>query len=143
MNGSDFLDANILVYAYDPTDPAKQRIARDILRAALTGTAVLSTQVLAEFAATLLHKMKPPALPQQVAAAINAMHPIRLIAPDGRIVVRAIEAHAKYGLHFYDCMIVAAAQRANCARIWSEDMTAGQEYFGVGVENPFAQRRAG
>jgi predicted nucleic acid-binding protein len=142
MSGPDFLDANILVYAYDPADPAKQRIARDLLRAALTGAAVLSTQVLAEFASTLLHKMKPPARLERVAAAINAMHPIRLIAPDARIVVRAVEAHAKYKLHFYDCMIVAAAERANCARIWSEDMNAGQKYFGVGVENPFAPRRA-
>jgi predicted nucleic acid-binding protein len=74
--------------------------------------------------------MKPPALPEQVAAAVNAKHPIRLIAPDARIVVRAVEAHAKYGLRFYDCMIVAAAERANCSRIWS-------------VENPFARLRAG
>jgi predicted nucleic acid-binding protein len=35
-------------------------------------------------------------------------------------------------------MIVAAAERANCARIWSEDLHTGQKYFGVGVENPFA-----
>jgi predicted nucleic acid-binding protein len=35
-------------------------------------------------------------------------------------------------------MIVAAAERANCSRIWSEDLNAGQSYFGVGVENPFA-----
>jgi hypothetical protein len=61
----------ILVYAYDPPDPEKQRIARNLLRAALTGASVLSTQVLAEFASTLLHKMKPSAPPEQVAAAIR------------------------------------------------------------------------
>ena len=50
---------------------------------------------------------------------------------------RAVEAHAKYGLHFYDGMIVSAAERGGCGRIWSEDLNAGQEYFGVVVENPF------
>jgi predicted nucleic acid-binding protein len=34
-------------------------------------------------------------------------------------------------------MIVAAAEKAGCARILSEDLSAGQTYFGVRVENPF------
>jgi predicted nucleic acid-binding protein len=34
-------------------------------------------------------------------------------------------------------MILAAAERAGCQRIWSEDMNAGQSYFGVKVKNPF------
>jgi predicted nucleic acid-binding protein len=42
-----------------------------------------------------------------------------------------------YGIHFYDGMIVAAAERAGCGRIWSEDFNAGQKYFGITVTNPF------
>jgi predicted nucleic acid-binding protein len=34
-------------------------------------------------------------------------------------------------------MIVAAAERAGCGRILSEDLNSGQTYFGVRVENPF------
>jgi predicted nucleic acid-binding protein len=34
-------------------------------------------------------------------------------------------------------MIVAAAERAGCGRIWSEDFNAGQKYFGITVTNPF------
>jgi predicted nucleic acid-binding protein len=34
-------------------------------------------------------------------------------------------------------MIVAAAERAGCKRILSEDFSPGQEYFGVTVSNPF------
>ena len=56
---------------------------------------------------------------------------------DGDLVRRAVEAHASYGIHFYDGMIVAAAERAACVRIWSEDLNDGQEYFGVTVANPF------
>jgi predicted nucleic acid-binding protein len=48
-----------------------------------------------------------------------------------------VEAHATYGLHFYDGMIVAAADRAGCSRIWSEDLNSGQRYFNVEAANPF------
>ena len=137
MPAPEFLDTNVLVYAYDPTDPRKQRIARDLVGKALAGHILTSTQVLAEFAATLLHKAKPAARPEDVAAVLDALGPIRVIVPDGDVVRRAVEVHAAYGVHFYDGMIVAAAERAGCARIWSEDLNPGQEYFGVAVENPF------
>jgi predicted nucleic acid-binding protein len=48
-----------------------------------------------------------------------------------------VQARAAYGIHFYDGMIVAAAERAGCQRILSEDLNAGQQYFGVTVSNPF------
>jgi predicted nucleic acid-binding protein len=73
-----------------------------------------------------------------VAAILDAIAPIPLVIPDGEMVRRAVDARAEYGIHFYDGMIVAAAERAGCAFIWSEDLNPGQAYFGVRVENPFA-----
>jgi predicted nucleic acid-binding protein len=63
MNAPDFLDTNVLVYAYDTTDRRKQRRAQELVQRALDGEMVVSTQVLAEFAATLLHKASAPAKP--------------------------------------------------------------------------------
>ena len=137
MPGHDFLDTNILVYAYDISDLAKQHIAQDLVRKAVAGGLVISTQVLAEFAATLLHKLSPAPSSQDVIALLDALAPIRLIPPDHEIVRRAVEAKSAYGLHFYDGMIVAAAERAGCERIWSEDFNPGQKYFGIAVANPF------
>jgi predicted nucleic acid-binding protein len=48
-----------------------------------------------------------------------------------------VDVRAKYGVHFYDGMIVAAAERGGCGRIWSVDLNTGQKYFGIAVENPF------
>jgi len=137
MPGPDFLDTNVLVYAYDITDPAKQRISQDLVRKAVAGGLVISTQVLAEFAATLLHKLVPAPSSEDVIALLDTLAPIRLIPPDHDIVRRAVEASAAYGLHFYDAMIVAAAERAGCEKIWTEDFNPGQKYFGVAVSNPF------
>ena len=138
MSAPDFLDANVLIYAYDPTDRGKQQSARALVRRALGGEMVVSVQVLAEFAATLLHKLSPPASPEHVKTVLDSLAPIRVVLPDPELVRRAVEASARYGLHFYDGMIVAAAERGGCGRIWSEDLSGGQKYFGVTVENPFA-----
>jgi predicted nucleic acid-binding protein len=137
MTAPEFLDSNVLVYAYDPTDPLRQRIAQDLVRRALAGEIVISTQVLAEFAATLLHKLSPAARPEDLTTLLDTLGPIRAIAPDNHTVRRAVEARATYGVHFYDGMIIASAERAGCGKIWSEDFNSGQRYFDVIVENPF------
>jgi len=137
MPAPEFLDSNVLIYAYDLSDPAKQLIAQDLVRRAVAGGIVTSTQVLAEFAAALLHKLSPAARPEDVIAGLDALGPIKLITPDGDIVRRAVEAHATYGVHFYDGMIVAAAERGGCEQIWSEDFNPGQKYFGIEVVDPF------
>ena len=138
MSASDFLDSNVLIYAYDPKDPRKQSIARELVEKALLGDGVVSVQVLAEFAATLLHKQRPTALPATVREILDAMRPLSVVKPEAETVRRAVQAHEQYGVQFYDGMIIAAAERAGCKKIWSEDLNAGQEYFGVKVENPFA-----
>lgn len=133
----DFLDSNVLIYSYDPRDSRKQEIAQKLVLRAIQGEVLASTQVLAEFASTLLHKMTPAARLDDVKAVLDTLSPIKLVPPDEGIVRRAVEARAAYGIHFYDGMIVASAERGGCERIWSEDLNAGQKYFGVVVENPF------
>ncbi len=137
MSALEFLDTNVLVYAYDRSDPRKQQIARNLVRRAVAGEIAASSQALGEFAATLLHKLKPAAKPEDVMALIDALGPIKLVPIDGDVVLRAVQVRAQYGVHFYDGMIVAAAERGGCQKILSEDLNAGQEYFGIAIENPF------
>jgi predicted nucleic acid-binding protein len=137
MSAPDFLDTNVLLYGYDVTNPQKQKIAQALVRRALAGEIVTSSQVLAEFACALLHKVTPPVRPKDIVSILDALGPIKLFANDSDTVRRAVEARERYGIHFYDGMIVAAAERAGCQRIWSEDLNPGQKYFGVVVENPF------
>lgn len=119
------------------SDLLKQSVAQGLVKRAVAGEIVASTQVLAEFATTLLHKLSPSARPEAVITILDTLSPIRLIAIDGGLIRRAVEGCATYGLHFWDGMIVAAAERAGCERLWSEGLNAGQKYFGVTVVNPF------
>jgi predicted nucleic acid-binding protein len=75
--------------------------------------------------------------PEEVKIALDALGPLKLVGLDHGVVRRAVEARAAYGIHFYDGMIVAAAERGGCKRILSEDLNPGQKYFQVIVENPF------
>jgi predicted nucleic acid-binding protein len=138
MPAPDFLDTNVFVYAYDASNPRKRQVAQDLVRKAVAGEMLTSVQVLAEFAATLLHKVSPAVHTEDLCVILDALAPAKVIAPSPELVRRAVEARAAYSLHFYDGMIVAAAEHGGCARIWSEDMNPRQEYFGVTVENPFA-----
>ena len=50
MNGREFLDTNILIYAHDARDPSKRACARELIRRLLRERrGVLSLQVLQEF----------------------------------------------------------------------------------------------
>jgi predicted nucleic acid-binding protein len=139
MRAAEFLDTNILVYAYDVSDPRKQSIAQDLMRRALAGEFLISVQVLSEFASTLLHKISPPATTEQLVAILDALAPIKTISPNPETVLRAVAFRHTCGLHFYDAMIIAAAEQAGSKRIWSEDLNPGQEYLGIKVENPFTK----
>lgn len=131
------LDTNILVYALNLTESDKHKTARALVERAVAGEFLISTQVLMELAATLLQKFQQQLVAADVIAILESVAPIPLIQPDSDMVRRAVEARAAYGIHFYDGMIVAAAERAGCEKIWSEDLNPRQKYFGVVVANPF------
>jgi predicted nucleic acid-binding protein len=84
-----------------------------------------------------LHKVAVRRTAEEIGVMLDILSPIKLVAPDADMVRRAVEAHAAYGIRFYEGMIVAAAERGGCEKIWSEDLNAGQKYFGVTVDNPF------
>jgi len=79
MTGPDFVDSNVLVYAYVSTDPRKQGIAKDIVRRAIAGEGAASTQVLSEFATIFLHKFSPPARPEDLLQLLDILSPIALV----------------------------------------------------------------
>jgi predicted nucleic acid-binding protein len=138
MTADEFLDTNVVLYAYDDNEPRKQSIAQDLLRRAVRSECVISVQVLSEICSTILRKLTISHSIDLLREILDQLEPVPTVSPDERTVRRAVDCRERYGLHFYDGMIIAAAERAGCKKVWSEDLNAGQEYFGVRVENPFA-----
>lgn len=137
MSGNQYFDPNIAVYAYDNSDPAKQTVARSLLlKAAVTATGVLSTQVLGEFFHVTVVR-KPLLTVSEARIALRALSKLRVatITPD--LVERAVDLHERFQLRYWDALIIATANKEGCEEVLSEDMNHGQDYNGVRVTNPF------
>ena len=134
----DFFDTNVLVYAYDQRDRVKQARAGDLVSSALAGeTGVLSTQVLGEFFNTVTRRIPEPLSNDDAEAAILLLASLQVVELDVTLVQRAIGTCRRYRISYWDALIVAAAERAGCTRILSEDLNQGQTYNGIPVVNPF------
>ncbi len=59
-------------------------------------------------------------------------------ALDISVLESAFQVQDRYGLSFWDSLIVGAAAASGCRRLLTEDLTDGQELAGVLVVNPFA-----
>jgi len=138
MTGRRFIDTNVVVYAYDSSAGAKQATAQQVLRdTAAGGDAVISVQVLGEFFhATVTRKHVLTSGKARIA--IAALRQLEVVSVDETMVEAAIDLHNRFQLRYWDASIVATARLGGCVCVLSEDLSAGRDYDGVLVINPFA-----
>ena len=132
-----FVDTNILMYAHDSTAGAKHQRAKALLAQLWQErTGAISTQVLQELAVNLRRKVATP-LPaktiQEMVADYLSWH---VVVTDGAAVLEALDFMERYGISFWDALIVQAAHTAGASVLYSEDLSHGQRYGSVVVENP-------
>jgi len=134
-----FLDTNTLVYANDTSFPEKQALARTLVtRHLAAGTGCISAQVLAEFWVTVTRKLKQ-ALPVELARQQIALFSgFTIVAVDHALFLDALAIQERYGISFWDAQILAAARRAGCGELYTEDLQADGIYGDIRVINPFA-----
>lgn len=132
MRSRAFFDTNVLLYLLS-ADPGKAGTAERLLAAG----GHVSVQVLNEFAAVATGKLRLDwAETLEILATVRALcvvEPLTVNAHD-----RAVAIAARYRLHIYDALIVAAALLAGCERLYSEDLQAGQRFDKrLRIVNPF------
>ena len=136
-----FVDANVLVYAEDRDAKTKHEVARDLLvRLWDAREGVLSVQVLQEFYVSVTRKLKKPVTSAKALDIIEEYLTWTVVENTGRLLVEAIALQQRAQLSFWDSLIVQAAIEADCDRLYSEDLTAGQKFGSVVVVNPFMRR---
>jgi predicted nucleic acid-binding protein len=135
MSGKlQFLDTNILVYAYSEDDLQKREVARSLMS---SGEVIISTQVLQEFANTSHKKLKVNW--EEIQATIEELSSkIPLWINSDETVKKACQIAARYGYSFYDSLIISAALESQCVLLISEDMHGGQKIENqLEIVNPF------
>lgn len=133
-----FIDTNLWVYRLDQREPEKSRRIGDWLReVASEHDIVLSTQVLIELRSVLARKLKPPMPQEDTRAALNALAQFEVLSSDTALVLDAHELAHREQLSWFDALIVEAALRAGCERLFSEDLSHGRQFGNLTVCNPF------
>ena len=135
-SGRVFLDTNVIVYAHDFDEPCKQTIAKNLISHALEKRkGVISAQVMGETFVSLIKKIGIE--PAEATDEIRKLAQFRVVDLTKAIVLRGLEIKASFGLSYWDSLIIAAAERASCPVVFSEDLNDGQQYGTVKVVNPF------
>ena len=134
----DFVDANVLVYAFDASAGRKQHAAQALLeRLWQHNSGSVSIQVLQEFFVAVTKKVPKPLPPEDAKARIREFATWRVFAPTPEDVVAAIDLHVHAKIGFRDAMVVLAAAESGCDVLWTEDLNDGQVLRGVRIRNPF------
>ena len=138
MSGKYFADTNVLVYAFDNSEPAKQLIAQQILKEqGADGSLVLSTQVLQEFFVTVTRKLAKPLSGDDAYTLIQQFAVYPMVSATPELILRAISRNRDDSFSFWDSLIVEAALQANCRILFSEDMQDGRQIGQLVIRNPF------
>jgi predicted nucleic acid-binding protein len=138
--GRFFVDANLLVYAYDSSAGRKRKASSEILSLLWQHrTGILSTQVLQEFFVSLTQKVRNPILPETAREIVSDLLRWPLVVNDGKNILRAIDFQVKYHFSFWDSLIVQAAVTSRSQYLLSEDLQDGQVIESVTILNPFLE----
>lgn len=135
------LDSNILIYAADSQGGSRHVDAVALMRRAFRADCILTLQSLGEFFHATTRKGKLSAAGAQ--AFIDdwrAVLPVH--AADSDALTEANNAVRRHTMSFWDAMLWAAAQRAGCRLLLSEDLHDGQTMGGMTFVNPFEPKNA-
>ncbi|MBM3509296.1 MAG: PIN domain-containing protein [Alphaproteobacteria bacterium] len=134
-----FVDSNVLVYARDSTETAKQRQAHRWLEHLWrTREGRLSFQVLHEYYVTVTAKLVPGLSLEDARDDVRALYAWQPLAIDDVVVAGAWRVQDRHGFSWWDSLIVAAAQVLDCDYLLTEDLQHNQSIDGVTIVDPFA-----
>ena len=105
--------------------------------------ACASVQVLKEFHAVATKKVARPLSSREAANIIRDLCvSCRITDETVPQLQRALDLVAKHRLSIWDALIVAAAEAAGCARLYTENLTDGAAIGAVRIINPVAPAAA-
>ncbi len=132
-----FVDTNILLYAVsrDPGEREKAKVASELLS---SRDVALSVQVLQEFYVQATRESRADRLTdEQAAALVDSFRRFPVQETTVGVALAAISTRQRFGISYWDAAILEAARALGCELVLSEDLSDGQDYAGVRVENPF------
>ena len=126
-----FFDTNVLFYLL-----SKDVVKADLAERLLASGGVVSVQVLNEFASVAYRKLAMT-IPE-IREILSAIRAVCIVKPlDIETHELGLDMAERYGFSIYDGFIIAAAVRAGCSAVYTEDMQHGQTIDKSTIRNPF------
>jgi predicted nucleic acid-binding protein len=126
-----FFDTNVLLYLLSK-DAAKADRAEELLASG----GVVCVQVLNEFASVATRKLAMT-IPE-IREILSTIRAVCIVKPlDIETHDLGLDIGERYGFSIYDGLIVAAALRAKCVILYTEDLQHGQAIEKLQIRNPF------
>ncbi len=132
LSGRDFLDTNVLVYAFSSDDKAA------VAERLLAGGCTVSVQTLNEFVNVSRRKLSRDWAEIEETVAIVRRLCARVLPLDDATHAFALALASRSNLSFFDAVMLASAVQGGCSTFWSEDMEDGHRIEGtLTIRNPF------
>lgn len=132
-----FVDTNVLLYSVS-TAAAEQQKAQIALQILDDPDLALSVQVLQEFYVQATRESKSDRIThEQAAALVEAYLRFTVQQTTVALMQAAIETKQRFRISYWDAAVIEAARTLVCDTVLSEDLSHGQDYDGVRVEDPF------
>ena len=136
MNGREFVDTNILIYAFDRSAGPKREAAAAVVERLWSERAgCVSLQVLQESYVTATRKLSMPAA--DAASQVERLGKWVVHRAAFEDVLSAIQLHRRKQVAFWDAMILTSAVKLGCSVLWTEDLSHGQRWGALVVQSPF------
>jgi len=139
MSDRFFLDTNVFVYELDDSDSAKSQRASELIDSAVASKrGVVSYQVVQEFFSVALTRFAKPFSVGEAEDYLSLIFkPILAVHSSPRLFLEAIQVRQQHRFSWYDSLIVAAAQQADCSILYTEDMQHGRRIGKLKIVDPF------
>jgi len=132
MAAEPFFDTNVLLYLLSH-NKAKAERAQTLLES----DGIISVQVLNEFASVAIRKRAVNWREvREILSVLRAVCAVKSL--DVETHELGLDVAERYRFSIYDSMIVAAALRAGCSILYTEDLRSGQRIEQLTISDPFA-----
>ena len=133
-----FIDSNVFIYAADSKDKAKRSVAGKVISTAvMSGGCRINVQVLNEFSSVAYRKLGLAVT--EIKAYLEMFRALPVLPMSADVTEKGLDVMNRYGLQFYDSLLIVAASENGCDEFVSEDLTDGQIYCGMKAVNPFKE----
>ena len=131
-----FIDTNVWVYALSAQNHAKKTVAVNLIAKSYREDVIcVSSQVLKEFANFAFKQTAKSAV--EINAMLAKIGSYTFVADTRELIADGVVGKETWQVGFYDALMIAAANKAGCSTIFTEDLNNGRKYGNVTVVNPF------